>query len=384
MGIKNLTKLLNDQTPNATHQINLKDLKGKKIAIDTSIILYQYVTAIRSTGADLLDSNNNSTSHIMGILVKTLNYLKADIIPIHIFDGNPSELKLNILKDRAKIKKDAIGKLLEIEEKISNNEITAEEQNKLELKKISLLKTSTSINRKQITEAYEIVRLLGVPAFYAKEEADSQCAYLSINDLVDYVATEDMDLLTFGTKKIIKNFTKNNMQAILLDDILADGDISMEKFIDICILLGCDYTDTIEGIGYKKAWSLIKKYSSIENLISNEPNIINHKYKLPNDFKFVESREYFLNPRHNPIDRSELSLSKPRLNELKRLLIEKYSFNEHNIEKMIKFLRIKHNIFDKTYKEKDPFNDSETETETETEIEEKPKIKSKNKTKVKN
>ena len=120
MGIKNLTKVLNDKTPTAIEKLDIKQLKGKVIAIDTSIILYQYVTAIRSSGSDLLDKNNNSTSHIMGILTKTLNYLKAGIIPVHIFDGNPSELKIRILKDRSKVKKEAISQILEIEEKIIN------------------------------------------------------------------------------------------------------------------------------------------------------------------------------------------------------------------------------------------------------------------------
>ena len=359
MGIKNLTKVINDQTPTAIKSLSVSQLKGKRVAIDTSIILYQYVTAIRSTGSDLKGLNNASTSHIMGILIKTLHYLKVDIIPIHIFDGNPSELKLNILKDRSKIKKDAIGKILEIEDKINKQEITKEEQNILELKKITLLKQSVSINKREINEAYEIVKLLGVTAYYALEEADSQCAYMARNNLVDYVATEDMDLLTFGTKTIIKNFMKNNMHTINLDDILSQGDITMEQFIDICILLGCDYTESIDGIGYKKAWSLIKKYISIEKLISTDKNIINNKYKIPDNFRYIQSREYFTNPRYIPINNDDIKLSVPKLNELKQLLITKYGFNEHNIEKMIRFLRVKHNIYDKTYKEQNPFDDTD-------------------------
>ena len=372
MGIKNLTKLINEQSPNAIKPLNIEQLKGKRIAIDTSIILYQYVSAVRSSGSDLTNTDNKSTSHIMGILTKTLNYLKAGIIPIHIFDGSPSELKLNILKDRSRIKKNAISKLLEIEEQIAKGEITIEEQTKLEQKKISLFKQSVSINKREIAEAYEIAQLLGVPSFYAKEEADSQCAYLSRNNLVDYVATEDMDLLTFGTNKIIRNFMKNNMHIINLGQILTDSSLTMNEFIDICILLGCDYTDTINGIGYKKAYTLIKKYSTIENLISTDKNIINHKYVLPENFKYVESREYFLNPRHNYIDKDQLNLTIPRLNELKRLLIDKYSFNEEKIEQMIKFLRIKYNQYDKTYIKADPFIDSD-------EIIIKNKIKHKNK-----
>ena len=357
MGIKNLTKVLTNKTPNAIIKLDKEDLKGKKVAIDTSIILYQYVSAIRSTGSDLMDKDNNSTSHIMGILTKTLNYLKAGLIPIHIFDGNSSELKLQILKDRSKIKKEAIAKILEIEEQLQNKEITKEEINKLEQKRITLLKQSVSINRKQIAESYEIVKLLGVPAFYANEEADSQCAYLSRKKMVDYVATEDMDLLTFGTKKIIKNFLKPNMHIIDLNQILEEGDITMNEFIDICILLGCDYTGTINGIGYIKAWNLIKKHNTIENLLTNDSNILNHKYILPDNFRYIESREYFINPRHNLITENELVLTTPRFKELKELLVNKYNFNEHNIEKMLKFLRNKYNIHDKLYKGFDLFED---------------------------
>ena len=108
MGIKNLMKVLNDHTSNAINSITYEELKNKKIAIDTSIILYQYVSAIRTSGSDLKNSNGKSTSHILGILVKTLNYLKLDIIPVHIFDGKPPELKIKVLNDRNKTKNNYI------------------------------------------------------------------------------------------------------------------------------------------------------------------------------------------------------------------------------------------------------------------------------------
>jgi hypothetical protein len=43
MGIKNLMKVLNDNTSSAIMSLNQVSLRNKKIAIDTSIILYQYV-----------------------------------------------------------------------------------------------------------------------------------------------------------------------------------------------------------------------------------------------------------------------------------------------------------------------------------------------------
>ena len=370
MGIKNLMKVLNEHVPDSIQAITIQELNGKKIAIDTSIILYQYVTAVRSTGDDLRGPDGKSTSHIQGILSKSLNYLKMGIIPVFVFDGKPPELKMKILNDRSKIKKEAIRKLLELEDKTTEpeSEIILDDEtiDMLEAEKIKLLKQSVSISQKEMLQAYEIVKLLGIPAFLAPEEADSQCAYLSINNLVDHVASEDMDLLTFGTTNILRNFTKKNMFKIDLEDILTQGNITMDQFIDICILLGCDYTDTIDGIGTKRAWELIKRYGSLEDLITKEQKIAQGKYKLPDNFRYEESREYFKNPRHIPATNTDLELKIPQLNELKQLLITRYGFGEDTIEKSIKFLRKKYNIIDKNYDDKknaedneDPFLDDE-------------------------
>ena len=96
----NLNKFLRTNCPNSIACINMKEISGKKIAIDTSIILYQYVTAVRSTGDDLKGPDGKSTSHIQGILSKSLNYLKMGIIPVFVFDGKPPELKMKILIER--------------------------------------------------------------------------------------------------------------------------------------------------------------------------------------------------------------------------------------------------------------------------------------------
>lgn len=349
-------KVLNEYSPDAIIPINHEELRDKKIAIDTSIILYQYVSAIRSSGSDLKNSKGKSTSHILAILVKTLNYLKMGIIPVHVFDGKPPELKIKVLNDRGKIKRDAIKKLSEVEDKLKDLDSDDEDITELKEQKIKFLQQSVSISYDEMLEACEIANLLGVPTIIAKEEADSQCAYLSRKGLIDYVATEDMDLLTFGAKRIIKNFSKKEIFKIELDKILKDGGITMDQFIDICILLGCDYTETISGLGIKKIWDIIVKYGSIEELIKNEKKIIENKYKLPDNFRYVEAREYFKNPTHIEMNEEDLKLRPPKLNELKLLLIKKYNFMEDNIEKMIEFLRKKHNIYDK-YNE-DPFTDT--------------------------
>lgn len=41
------------------------------------------------------------------------------------------------------------------------------------------------------------------------------------------------------------------------------------QFIDLCILLGCDYCDSIRGIGPKRAIDLIKQHKNIEEILKH-------------------------------------------------------------------------------------------------------------------
>ena len=65
------------------------------------------------------------------------------------------------------------------------------------------------------------------------------------------------------------------------------------KFIDLCILLGCDYCDTIRGIGPKRAKELIDKHRSIEEVIAN---LDSKKYAVPENWPYKEARKLFKNP----------------------------------------------------------------------------------------
>ena len=43
MGIKNLSKILKDFSPECIKSIKLNELGGKKVVLDASLIIYQYV-----------------------------------------------------------------------------------------------------------------------------------------------------------------------------------------------------------------------------------------------------------------------------------------------------------------------------------------------------
>lgn len=58
-------------------------------------------------------------------------------------------------------------------------------------------------------------------------------------------------------------------------------------------MLGCDYCESIRGIGPKRAVELIKQFDNIETILQN---IDTKKYTVPEDWNYKKARELFVNP----------------------------------------------------------------------------------------
>jgi flap endonuclease-1 len=182
--------------------------------------------------------------------------------------------------------------------------------------------------------------LLGIPYCTALQEADSQCASLTIDNDVYGVGSEDMDILTFGAKKLLRNISSSKKNEIIeydLDKVLEELKYTNEQFIDLCILLGCDYVDHIDGIGVKKAKEIIDEFKSIENFLEKSLDIINEKYIIPINYleKVKSARIYFLTSPSVSVANTQLKLNLPNEKKIKELLINKYSYSKTKVDKII-------------------------------------------------
>ena len=322
MGIKNLLKFLNN-FPELIVDQNVNDLSGKKIAIDISILLYQVVISVRNSGADLTNKKGEITSHLLGIFNKTCKLLSKKIIPVYVFDGKPPEIKRKVLNMRKNIRMKAYEKMLLA--------TTLEE-------KIKYFKRSVTITKKQLDDCRLLLTFMGVPFIDAPEEADSQCAWLAKNGLVDAVLTEDMDILTFGSPCIIRNLTsfKNSPLQINLNMIKEKFDWSHENFVHFCILLGCDYCDGLNDINYMTIFNTFQKTKDIDKTLESFNRKINYKIAL----------SYFNKPL---IDDSvkELKLKKPNIDLLNNLLVNISGLIKYRIQKKLNYLLINYNNINK-------------------------------------
>ena len=82
-----------------------------------------------------------------------------------------------------------------------------------------------------------------------------------------------------------------DINEIHLDKTLEGLGISMEQFTDLCILLGCDYCDSIKGVGPTRAIELMKKYKTLDEVVKN---LDKSKYPVPEDWPYHEARKLFL------------------------------------------------------------------------------------------
>jgi exonuclease-1 len=104
--------------------------------------------------------------------------------------------------------------------------------------------------------AYLLVEELqnrGIKFIVAPYEADAQLAYLSRSGMVDFIITEDSDLLAFGAKKILYklDFKTLNGEELCLESIKGDPESGFNwfshcMFLSTCIMAGCDYLQEIK------------------------------------------------------------------------------------------------------------------------------------------
>lgn len=69
--------------------------------------------------------------------------------------------------------------------------------------------------------------------------------------------------------------------------------------------MGCDYTESIRGVGPKSGLNLIKEHKTIDEALKH----LNPKLKagIPVDWNYAEARELFVNPEVTPASEIDVS-----------------------------------------------------------------------------
>jgi len=322
MGILGLSKLIADVAPSAIKENEIKNYFGRKVAIDASMSLYQFLIAVRQDGgAQLTNESGETTSHLMGMFYRTIRMVDNGIKPVYVFDGKPPQMKAGELEKRKEKRDEAQAALDKAKEEGNMEEV--DKQNRRLVK----------VTKEHVADVKVLLKHMGIPYVDAPCEAEAQCAELVKAGKVYAAGTEDMDALTFGTNVLLRHLTfsearKMPIKEFHVANVLEGMEIDQDQFVDLCILLGCDYVDKIKGIGPKKAIELIKKHKTIENILEN---LDTTKYPPPEDWMFTEARRLFKTPDVTSADELDLKWEKPDEEALVAYMCGEKGFGEDRI-----------------------------------------------------
>jgi len=321
MGILGLSKLVADVAPAAIKENEIKNYFGRKVAIDASMSLYQFLIAVRSEGSQLTNADGETTSHLMGTFYRTIRMVDNGIKPVYVFDGKPPTMKSGELEKRSERRQEAEAALQKAKEEGNMEEV--DKQNR------RLVKVSQS----HVNDCKKLLELMGVPYVSAPCEAEAQCAELVKAGKVYAVGTEDMDALTFGSNVLLRHLTysearKMPIKEFYFDKILEGFGMTKDQFVDLCILLGCDYCEKIRGIGPKNAIKLVQEHKSIEEILKH---LDSKKNPVPENWMYAEARRLFKEPEVTKAGEIELKWEKPDEEGLVKFMCEANGFAEDRI-----------------------------------------------------
>lgn len=324
MGIK-LTDIVEVQP------MEFSELSKKTIAIDGYIVLYQFITSIRTPdGQMLLDFQGRPVSHLKGLLSRTSRLVGEGIKPVFVFDGKPHELKADTLRKRKEIKEAA-----------QKDYIIALEEGDMETARKKAAQTS-KITPEMVEQSKKLLTLMGIPYVQAPGEGEAQAAQMSLKGDVWGCASQDFDSLLFGAPHLIRNLTTTGRRKlpgvnryktvvpeyISLEATLNALELTREQLIEMSLLIGTDFNPGVKGVGPKTAIKLMKEFGTLEAILEAKDYEIEHAEEI---------KKIFYEP--NVTEDYDLKWGATNDIELKEYLCGEFGFSEDSVNRSLEALK---------------------------------------------
>jgi flap endonuclease-1 len=137
----------------------------------------------------------------------------------------------------------------------------------------------------------------GFNCFVTQSEADFALNFLSENGHVDWVMSDDADLLVSGCKKVVRDLPRalraeGPAKVYDADTIREKLQLSKVQLQELSCLVGCDYCEGLKGVGGVTAIRTLKKFSTLEQFVTSWTEEETKRYKfqtLSNSGQFLEA-----------------------------------------------------------------------------------------------
>lgn len=279
MGV-DLIKFIKKYSPDSITTSEYSKYAGKTVSIDASIFIYKFCY-------------QGESKCVKGFYDLFYKLILNKINPVLIFDGKPPEIKNITIEKRKKRQEDLENKIKE-----------ASEDTATKLKKQIIQFSDNTIDKVK-----HLCDIMGIKYYVANGEADPLCIQIS-----EYVLSEDYDiLLNGGNHMLCKYDYTNEITEINLEKLLNDLKINYEQFVDLCILIGTDYTekliknygpmtaykDILNGVKLEdfkiESYNLAKEHILKQHIERNKPeSIAKYNINYKPDIKWTVLNEFMI------------------------------------------------------------------------------------------
>lgn len=258
MGIRGLTGWIRWAAKQTIRTPQWEEWRGKTIGID--ILGFLYTAKARQQCPFLY----------IGKLIATCK--KYEIRPIPIFDGKPPEEKREALLQRSRLRHESDTKRTSLTTELESLTMSESQRETIECEVRKLQKRTCYLTSDERDQAKKLFYACGILSLNASGEADNVLAYLVKRGCIDAVMSNDLDLLARGVETLlVPEYVLSDdvpkWTQYTLSDILHSVQLDYNQFLEMCVLMGCDYTVGQYSIPYKSAFWAIKYRGSIEKTL---------------------------------------------------------------------------------------------------------------------
>ncbi len=204
-------------------------LRGTRVGVDILSLIYR----MRIRGEPVLES-----------LAALIQYLRTFAIdPVFVFDGKSPPEKDGTCSKRRRQRE----RMPEADQEV--RQVSAQDRNTVK----------------------QLFYVLGVLSVNAEGEADSLLAFLARKGELAAILTSDLDFLPRGVEHLLVPTSSLTVcKHIRLSELLGASELTYSAFVDMCVLMGCDYAPTIPTISYQSAYWLIRGGRSMLEILESQ------------------------------------------------------------------------------------------------------------------
>ncbi|KAF3444686.1 hypothetical protein FNV43_RR14379 [Rhamnella rubrinervis] len=126
-----------------------------------------------------------------------------------------------------------------------------------------LERNAECVSSEMFIECQELLQMFGLPYIIAPMEAEAQCAYMELANLVDGVVTDDSDVFLFGAQSVYKNIFDDRKY---VETYFMKLGLTRDQLVRMALLLGSDYTEGVSGIGIVNAIEVVNAFPEEDGL----------------------------------------------------------------------------------------------------------------------